>query len=95
MTDFNGNGNGNDNEVLSGNSAMNLGGKKRNEAFTNDFQRKVGGLDDQIEVIVRRVLDGRVIRPVEEDSETNNDGNGNDNDGNDGNDDDDVIGMTD
>jgi hypothetical protein len=94
-SDGTGTGNGNDNEVLSGNSAMNLGGKMRNEAFTNDFQRKVGGLDDQIEVIVRRVLDGRVIRPVEEDSETNNDGNGNNNDGNDGNDDDDVIGMTD
>jgi len=83
----NGIGNDKDDEVLSGNSAMNLGGIKRNEAFTNDFQRKVGGLDDQIEVIVRRVLDGRVIRPVEEDSADTNDGNDYNND--------DVIGMTD
>jgi vesicle-fusing ATPase len=47
---------------------MNLGGRKRNEAFSNDFKSAVGGLNDQIEIIVRRVLDGRVIRPVEEDS---------------------------
>jgi vesicle-fusing ATPase len=74
----NGNVNGNANEniingdsahdVLMGNSAMNLGGKKRNDAFTTDFKSAVGGLDHQIEVIVRRVLDGRVIRPMEEDS---------------------------
>eukprot|EP00979_Chaetoceros_neogracilis_P014145 scaffold4452_cov113-Chaetoceros_neogracile.AAC.1 len=70
------NGNANENiingdsahDVLMGNSAMNLGGKKRNDAFTTDFKSAVGGLDHQIEVIVRRVLDGRVIRPVEEDS---------------------------
>jgi len=55
-------------DLLIGNSAMNLGGKKRNDAFANDFKSAVGGLNHQIEVIVRRVLDGRVIRPVEEDS---------------------------
>jgi vesicle-fusing ATPase len=57
-----------DSDKLMGNSAMNLGGRKRNEAFSNDFKSAVGGLNDQIEIIVRRVLDGRVIRPVEEDS---------------------------
>ena len=55
-------------DALSGNSAMNLGGKKRNDAFESSFKSSVGGLNDQIEVIVRRVLDGRVIRPVDEDS---------------------------
>jgi vesicle-fusing ATPase len=54
--------------LLMGNLAMNLGGKKRNEAFTSDFKSAVGGLNHQIDVIVRRVLDGRVIRPVDEDS---------------------------
>ena len=42
-----------------GNLAMSLSGKKRNDAFTNDFQSAVGGLKPQIEAIVRRVLDGR------------------------------------
>jgi len=55
-------------DLLVGNSAMNLGGKKRNDAFANDFKSAVGGLSREIEIIVRRVLDGRVIRPVEEDS---------------------------
>ena len=55
-------------DALTGNSAMNLGGKKRNDAFESSFKSSVGGLNDQIEVIVRRVLDGRVIRPVDEDS---------------------------
>ena len=57
-------------DALTGNSAMNLGGKKRNDAFESSFKSSVGGLNDQIEVIVRRVLDGRVIRPVDEDSGT-------------------------
>eukprot|EP00557_Chaetoceros_sp_GSL56_P010302 CAMPEP_0176477680 /NCGR_PEP_ID=MMETSP0200_2-20121128/764_1 /TAXON_ID=947934 /ORGANISM="Chaetoceros sp., Strain GSL56" /LENGTH=333 /DNA_ID=CAMNT_0017873531 /DNA_START=530 /DNA_END=1528 /DNA_ORIENTATION=- len=56
-------------DALMGNLAMNLGGKKRNEAFTSDFKSAVGGLNQQIDVIVRRVLDGRVIRPVDEDSD--------------------------
>ena len=42
-----------------GNLAMSLAGKKRNDAFTDDFQSTVGGLKPQIEAIVRRVLDGR------------------------------------
>mmetsp|Transcript_29018 Transcript_29018/g.33343 ORF Transcript_29018/g.33343 Transcript_29018/m.33343 type:complete len:725 (+) Transcript_29018:186-2360(+) len=52
-----------------GTIAMSLAGKERNDAFTNDFQSTVGGLTLQIESIVRRVLDGRVIRPVEEDGD--------------------------
>jgi vesicle-fusing ATPase len=42
-----------------------LSGKARNEAFQSDFRSAVGGLQPQIEAIVRRVLDGRVIRPAE------------------------------
>lgn len=57
-----------DDILLAGNLAMNLGGKKRNDKFSKDFKTSIGGLDAQIETIVRRVLDGRVIRPVDEDS---------------------------
>jgi len=57
-----------DDILLAGNLAMNLGGKKRNDKFSKDFKNSIGGLDAQIETIVRRVLDGRVIRPVDEDS---------------------------
>lgn len=42
-----------------------LSGEARNEAFKTDFQTSVGGLQPQIESLVRRVLDGRVIRPAE------------------------------
>lgn len=42
-----------------------LSGKSRNEAFKSDFQSCVGGLQAQIDAIVRRVLDGRVIRPAD------------------------------
>jgi vesicle-fusing ATPase len=42
-----------------------LSGKARNEAFKSDFVTTVGGLQPQIDSIVRRVLDGRVIRPAE------------------------------
>ncbi|KAL7434255.1 hypothetical protein ACHAXM_003966 [Skeletonema potamos] len=51
--------------------AISLSGNDRNEAFSSGFQRRVGGLGKQIDAIVRRVLDGRVIRPAEVD------GNGN------------------
>ena len=47
-------------------------GAARNQAFENDFTSSVGGLKPQIDAIVRRVLDGRVIRPAtntESDSE--------------------------
>lgn len=57
-----------DDILLAGNLAMNLGGKKRNDKFSKDFKTSIGGLDAQIETIVRRVLDGRVIRPVDEES---------------------------
>jgi vesicle-fusing ATPase len=39
-----------------------LSGRERNEAFRSDFVSSVGGLQSQIDAIVRRVLDGRVIR---------------------------------
>lgn len=41
-----------------------LSGRDRNEAFRSDFSSSIGGLQPQIESIVRRVLDGRVIRPA-------------------------------
>lgn len=43
-------------------------GKERNQAFESDFRSAVGGLQPQIDAIVRRVLDGRVIRPAQEDA---------------------------
>ena len=48
-------------------------GKDRNDAFENEFRTAVGGLQPQIDAIVRRVLDGRVLRPVDRDSDNNND----------------------
>jgi vesicle-fusing ATPase len=44
---------------------MLLSGAQRNRAYIRDFSARVGGLAPQIETIVRRVLDGRVIRPVD------------------------------
>eukprot|EP00577_Skeletonema_sp_RCC1716_P009275 CAMPEP_0113437716 /NCGR_PEP_ID=MMETSP0013_2-20120614/37574_1 /TAXON_ID=2843 ORGANISM="Skeletonema costatum, Strain 1716" /NCGR_SAMPLE_ID=MMETSP0013_2 /ASSEMBLY_ACC=CAM_ASM_000158 /LENGTH=690 /DNA_ID=CAMNT_0000328409 /DNA_START=247 /DNA_END=2315 /DNA_ORIENTATION=- /assembly_acc=CAM_ASM_000158 len=51
--------------------AISLSGSDRNEAFTSEFQQRVGGLGKQIDAIVRRVLDGRVIRPAEMDENGN------------------------
>jgi vesicle-fusing ATPase len=48
-----------------------LQGKDRNNAFVSDFRSRVGGLSRQIDNIVRRVLDGRVIRPAEVDVDGN------------------------
>jgi len=50
-----------------GDAPMTLQGKDRNDAFASDFRSRVGGLGTQIDSIVRRVLDGRVIRPAEVD----------------------------
>jgi hypothetical protein len=52
-------------------SASTLQGKDRNDAFVSEFKDRVGGLGPQIEAIVRRVLDGRVIRPAEVDAQGN------------------------
>ena len=41
-------------------------GSRRNDAFRDGMQSTIGGLQPQIDTIVRRVLDGRVIRPVTE-----------------------------
>lgn len=51
--------------------ALSLSGGDRNEAFASGFQQRVGGLGKQIDAIVRRVLDGRVIRPAETDENGN------------------------
>lgn len=51
--------------------ASTLQGKDRNDAFVSDFKDRVGGLGPQIDAIVRRVLDGRVIRPAEVDAQGN------------------------
>jgi hypothetical protein len=48
-----------------------LQGKDRNDAFASDFRSRVGGLGRQIDNIVRRVLDGRVICPAELDKNGN------------------------
>ena len=49
-------------------TASSLQGKDRNDALSSDFRSRVGGLGQQIDAIVRRVLDGRVIRPAEVDA---------------------------
>ena len=46
-------------------SAASLAGRERNDAFRSEFTSSVGGLQKEIDVIVRRVLDGRVIRPAD------------------------------
>jgi hypothetical protein len=60
-------------DQTNGYSPSSLSGKDSNEAFRSDFRSTVGGLQPQIESIVRRVLDGRVIRPAEEASEGDDD----------------------
>ncbi|KAL7468258.1 hypothetical protein ACHAXS_008485, partial [Conticribra weissflogii] len=69
--------NGNDSSSNENNMARIAGqsstlqGKQRNDAFRSDFRSAVGGLGPQIDSIVRRVLDGRVIRPAEVDGRGN------------------------
>ena len=53
-------------------SAASFSGRDLNDAFRREFQLTVGGLQPQIDAIVRRVLDGRVIRPVTDDRFTDN-----------------------
>ena len=41
-------------------------GKDRNDAFESDFKMAIiSGLQPQIDAIIRRVLDGRVLQPVQ------------------------------
>jgi hypothetical protein len=54
--------------LVTGYTPISQSGKDRNDAFESDFKSSVGGLGAQIDAIVRRVLDGRVIRPAQEDS---------------------------
>ena len=42
---------------------ISLAGQSRSDAFKSDFQTSVGGLQNEIDAIVRRVLDGHVLRP--------------------------------
>ncbi|CAJ1939195.1 unnamed protein product [Cylindrotheca closterium] len=55
-------------DFVTGYTPISQSGKDRNDAFESDFKTSVGGLGNQIDAIVRRVLDGRVIRPADEDS---------------------------
>mmetsp|Transcript_29004 Transcript_29004/g.70045 ORF Transcript_29004/g.70045 Transcript_29004/m.70045 type:complete len:747 (+) Transcript_29004:111-2351(+) len=55
-------------DFVTGYTPISQSGKDRNDAFESDFKTSVGGLGKQIDAIVRRVLDGRVIRPADEDS---------------------------
>lgn len=55
-------------DFVTGYTPISQSGKDRNDAFESDFKTSVGGLGKQIDAIVRRVLDGRVIRPVDEDA---------------------------
>lgn len=68
MFSFTSNGNVTDSKttVTSFDISFAFPGADRNEAISHSFKSKVGGLNSQIEAIVRRVLDGRVIRPAEE-----------------------------
>jgi vesicle-fusing ATPase len=54
-------------DFVTGYTPISQFGKDRNDAFESDFKTSVGGLQKQIDAIVRRVLDGRVIRPAQED----------------------------
>jgi vesicle-fusing ATPase len=58
-----------DMDFVTGYTPISQSGKDRNDAFESDFKTSVGGLQPQIDAIVRRVLDGRVLRPVQEDSD--------------------------
>ena len=55
-------------DFVTGYTPISQSGKDRNDAFESDFKALVGGLGKQIDAIVRRVLDGRVIRPAQEGS---------------------------
>ena len=66
--------------IMESATAISLSGQSRNEAFKSDFQTSVGGLQTQIDAIVRRVLDGRIIRPADEETnDTNENTNSNQN----------------
>ena len=56
-------------------------GKELNDAFEANFRSTLGGLQPQIQAVIRRVLDGRIIRPAAVDVDNGN-GNGNGNDQN-------------
>ena len=55
-------------DFVTGYSPISLAGSERNDAFESDFRSTVGGLQKEIDAIIRRVLDGRVLRPAQEDA---------------------------
>ena len=57
-----------------GSTPMSLSGKDRNAAFANDFRSSVGGLGNEVAMIIRRVLDGRVLKPADEDDAVGDEG---------------------
>ena len=58
----------------SGSTPMSLSGRDRNAAFEKDFQSSVGGLGKEVSMIIRRVLDGRVLKPADEDDAVGDEG---------------------
>ena len=48
---------------------LTLQGQDRNDYLASSFADSVGGLQRQIEAIVRRVLDGRIYRSIDQDNE--------------------------
>mmetsp|Transcript_2507 Transcript_2507/g.2554 ORF Transcript_2507/g.2554 Transcript_2507/m.2554 type:complete len:505 (-) Transcript_2507:216-1730(-) len=62
-----------DSGEIEANALMSMSGKSRNDYFETSFASSVGGLQKEIQSIVRRVLDGRVIRPYNpEENENDN-----------------------
>lgn len=54
-------------------SLLKVSGKARNDIFQSSFKSKVGGLQPQIDTIIRRVLDGRIISPILDTGDESND----------------------
>jgi len=74
MSEKQGDGSAGEEDAVGGSTPISLSGKERNEAFASDFTLTVGGLSSQIDAIVRRVLDGRVLRPADEDDNVGDEG---------------------
>ena len=67
---------------ISNGTSLDDGGELLLNSNNRMFVDKVGGLDDEIQTIVRRVLDGRVIVPVKHEFGDDDNDNDNDNDKN-------------
>ena len=53
-------------QYLDQQKATEIIGNYRNDAFRTNFRSRLGGLQPQIDAIIRRVLDGRIIRPLDD-----------------------------